>query len=82
MVEEFLHRHAEADWGDNAKIHRNSSYALARSSRAWPLMSFYQLVEHGGVVIATNPSRTHTAVSWRKLPAAPKRKKSAQDLLD
>lgn len=81
-VEEFLRRHEEADWGDNAKIQKTSSYALARNSRAWPLMSFYRLMEHGGIVIATNPSQTHTAVSWRKLPAAPKRKKSTQDLSD
>jgi hypothetical protein len=79
-VEEFLRRHAEADWGDNAKIHLKSSYALARRSPAWPLLSFYKLVEKGGIVITTNPSHTHTAVSWRKLPADPQRTKTAQNI--
>jgi|SRR6185369_15534375 hypothetical protein len=69
-VDEFLRRHAEADWGDNIKIARTSSEALARQSPAQPLLSFYQVVAHGGIVIATNPSHTHTAVSWRKVPAA------------
>jgi hypothetical protein len=73
-VEEFLVRHQAADWGDNAKIQRTSTAALTRRSRAQPLLSFYQLGAQRGLVIATNPSRTHTAVSWRKVPAAPSEK--------
>jgi len=79
-VEEFLARHQEADCRDNAKIHRISTVALARRPLAQPLLSFYQLEAQGGLVIATNPSRTHTAVSWRKVSAAPQRKKRVYSL--
>jgi hypothetical protein len=69
-VAEFLARHAEADWGDNPKMAHTSREALARQSPTQPLLSFYQLAAQGGIVIVTNPSHSHTAVSWRRVPAA------------
>jgi len=47
-AEEFLARHQEADWGDNAKIQRTSAAALARRSLAQPLLSFYSWESRGG----------------------------------
>ena len=63
--EEFLSRHQEAEWGDQPRIAESSSRALARQSWVTPLLSFYKLVGNAGLMITTNPLRTHTAVTWR-----------------
>lgn len=64
-IEEFLHRHQEADWGDHPRIHQRSSRALAYTSQVTPLLSFYKLVGNAGLMITTNSLWTHTAVTWR-----------------
>jgi hypothetical protein len=59
-----LHRHAEADWGEHPRFCQRSSRALVQRARTMPLVSFYRLAGKYGLLIATNPSCTHTAVRW------------------